>query len=155
MLEGNVSRSGEKVRIIVRLINGKNEQLLWTEDYRRAMTATDLLEIQSDVAQQVAENMKIVINPEVKKRIESKPTLNTEAYTLFLQARTDYLQFDQAKSKLERAIFLDPAYSDAYAQLAYYWLHEGGYRGKISRDQVVEKAEPLVNKALELNNNSL
>ena len=38
------------------------------------MTISDLFEIQSDVAQQVAENLKMAINPELKKRIEAKPT---------------------------------------------------------------------------------
>ena len=82
ILEGNVSISGNNVRIIVRLINGKNEQLLWTEDYKRTMSAIDLLDIQSDVAQKVAENLKVVMNPEVKKRIEARPTENTEAYLI-------------------------------------------------------------------------
>ena len=86
VLEGNVSKSDNNVRIIVRLINGKNEHVVWTEDYKRSMTATDILEIQSDVALQVAENLKMVIDPEVKKRIKTRPTENTEAYSLYLQA---------------------------------------------------------------------
>jgi len=155
VLEGNVSRSGDNVRIIVRLINGKNEQLLWTEDYKSAMTAVNLFEIQSDVAEHVADRMMVVINPEVKKRIEAIPTKNTEAYTLFLQTWTEYLQFDEAKSKLERAILLDSGYADAYAGLAYYWLNEGGVVGNLGREQILEKAEPLMKKAVQLNNNSV
>ena len=86
VLEGNVSISGNNVRIIVRLINGKNEQLLWTEDYKRTLTAIDLLDIQSDVAEMVAGSLNVVMNPEVKKRIKARPTENTEAYLLYLQA---------------------------------------------------------------------
>ncbi len=155
VLEGNVSRSGDSVRIIVRLINGKNEQLLWTQDYKRAKTAINLLEIQSDVAQQVADNMKVFIDPEVKKRIEAKPTSNTEAYILFLQAWNQYLPFDKAEPKLERAIFLDPGYADAYALLAYYWLHRGAVDGNLEREQVLEKTKPLVEKSLQLDKNSI
>jgi len=155
ILEGNVYRSGDEVRIIVRLINGKNEVLLWTQDYKRALTATNLLEIQSDVAQQVADNMRVVINPEVKRRIEVKPTLNTEAYILYLQAWNQYLTFDQAEPKLEKAIFLDPEFGDAYALLAYYWLHRGAVDGNIEREKVLEKTNPLVAKSLELNKNSI
>lgn len=153
ILEGNVSRSGNNVRIIVRLIDGNNEQLLWTEDYKRTMTAINLLEIQSDVAQHVADNMKIVINPEVKQRIEAKPTLNTEAYTLFLQS-DNFLPFEQAKANLEKAIVLDPEFADAYALLAKYWLYEGGHGGDLERDLVLEKAKPLIEKALQLDRNS-
>jgi TolB-like protein/Tfp pilus assembly protein PilF len=154
VLEGNVSKSGDNVRIIVRLINGKNEHLIWTEDYKKRITAINLFEIQSDVAQQVGENMKVVINPEVKKRIEAKPTANTEAYNLFLQAMNQD-SLDQAKSTLERAISLDPGYADAYAELADRWIRMGGHSGNITRKQILEKAGPLIEKSLRLDKNSV
>ena len=150
ILEGNVYCSGDNVRIIVRLIRGKDERLLWTNNYNKTKTANNLLEIQSDVAQQVADNMKMVIDPEVKKRIEAKPTVNTEAYSLFLAAWIQDLPFEQAKTTLERAISLDPGYAEAYALLGDYWLGRGGYDGDLKREQVVEKARPLIEKALRL-----
>jgi TolB-like protein len=156
ILEGNVSTSGENVRIIVRLINGKNEQLLWTEDYKRTMTAIDLLDIQSDVAQKVAENLKVVLDPEVTKRIKARPTENTEAYLLFLQATQAVGQHDYVQQLLEKAIVLDPGFADAYAELAFFWLIKGNdLYGTLSRDQVLEKTEPLLKKALELDKNSI
>jgi tetratricopeptide (TPR) repeat protein len=153
VLEGNVSKSGDNVRIIVRMINGKDERLIWTEDYKRALTAINLLEIQSDVAQQVAENMKVFINPEVKNRIEAKPTINTEAYNLFLQAK--YLPLEKAKPLLEKAIILDPGFAEAYARLAYCWIDRGMFDGDLDREQVLKKAEPLIEKALQLDINSV
>jgi TolB-like protein len=157
VLEGNVSRSGDNVRIIVRMINGKDERLIWTEDYNRAMTADNLLDIQSEVAQQVAENMKVNIDPDVRKSIEAKPTDNTEAYLLFLQATQSYVgfvQFDYTKQLLEKAIALDPGFADAYATLAYYWMLQGSVYGKLNREQVLEKAEPLLKKAMQLGKKS-
>ena len=155
LLEGNVTRSGDNVRIIVRLINGKNERLVWTDDYNKTMTANNLLEIQSDIAKQVADNMNIVVNPEVRKRIENKPTFNTEAYTLWLQVwnSNQSFPFEKKKSMLERAILLDPEYADAYASLAYLWIWGGGHDGEIGRDQVLKTAEPLLKKALQLDYN--
>jgi TolB-like protein len=156
VLEGNVSISGNNVRIIVRLINGKNEQLIWTEDYKRTMTAIDLLDIQSDVAQKVAENLKVVMNPEVIKRIKARPTENTEAYLLFLQATQAMGQHEYVQHLLEKAIVLDPGFADAYATLAFFWLIQGNdLYGKLSREQVLEKTEPLLKKALQLDNNSV
>ena len=155
ILEGNVFRSGDNIRIIVRLINCRDERLLWTEDYKRAITAVNLLEIQSDVAQQVALNMKVVINPDVRQRIETKPTVNTEAYTLFLKAFNPNLTFDQSKSMLERVIILDPGYADAYSTLANLWIYSGGHDAVVEREKVLEKAEPLLEKSLQLDKNSL
>lgn len=40
--------------------------VVWTEDYKRSITATDILEIQSDVALQVDARPKVVIDPEVQ-----------------------------------------------------------------------------------------
>ena len=156
ILEGNVSISGNSTRIIVRLINGKNEQLIWTEDYKRTLTAINLLDIQSDVAKKVAGNLKVVLNPEVKKRIEARPTENTEAYLLFLQATQGMGQHDNVQQLLEKAIDLDPRFADAYANLAFFWLIQGNdLYGKLSRKQVLDKAEPLLEKALQLDSCSV
>ncbi len=120
------------------------------------MSAIDLLDIQSDVAQKVAENLKVVMNPEVKKRIEARPTENTEAYLLFLQALVGKGQLDDARQLLEKAIKLDPGFADAYATLAFFSLIQGNdLYGKLSRGQVLEKTEPLLKKALELDKNSV
>ena len=147
MLEGNVSKSDDNVRIIVRMVNGKNGKILWAEDYKRTMTATDLLEIQSDVAQKVAENLDVAINPEVKNRIDDVPTKNTEAYILFLRCASGNQEFDHTMPLLERAISLDPGFADAYALLALNWAYEGGHGGSLPREQVLEKAEPLIANA--------
>ena len=153
VLEGNVSRSGNNIRIIVRLINGKNEQLIWERKDTITKSAPNIFEIQSSVAQQVAENLKVAITPDVKKRIEYRPTENTEAYTLYLQA--DLLKPDQAESLLNKAIELDPGFADAYAVLADLWLYRGGHGGVIGRDEVIANVAPLLEKALQLNQNSL
>jgi TolB-like protein/Tfp pilus assembly protein PilF len=154
VLEGNVSESVNKVRIIVSLINGKTGELIWTQDYKRSMTATDILDIQSDVALEVAARLRVAIDPEVRARIKARPTENTEAYTLFLQARNivndDY---QKATQMLTRAVSLDPGFADAYAQMA--WDRMYYFDDSLTREQIVEKVEPLLNKALELDNNSI
>jgi TolB-like protein len=181
VLEGNVSSEGDNVKIVVRLIDGKNEQLIWTEEYR-SKTISDWFEIQSDVAQQVAEKLKITISPDLKKRIEAKPTENIEALTLFNQAnecmqvapintekgdkkanstnssQTDSislsLTFFKAKPLLERAILLDPYFADAYGALALWWVTRGECDGDLNREEVLKVAEPLLSKALKLDKNS-
>ena len=84
LLEGSVQKEGDHIRIIVQLINGKTDQHLWAETYDREFK--DVFAIQSDIAQQIAAALKVKIDPDVKERIEKKPTENTEAYNLYLQA---------------------------------------------------------------------
>jgi tetratricopeptide (TPR) repeat protein len=79
-------------------------------------------------------------------------TKNTEAYDLFLQA----IKFNSeppAKALLEKAIELDPSFSDAYAELAFYYIWNGGHYGTISREEVIAKAEPLAKRAIEIQTN--
>lgn len=156
VLEGSVSISDSNVRVTVRLINGKNEKLLWTENYNRTTSAIDLLDIQSDVAQKVADNLKIELNRGVRKRIEARPTENTEAYLLYLQALVGQGQIDYARKLVEKAINLDPGFADAYAALAFFEMIQGNdLYGKSNRTQVIEKTEPLLKKALQLDKNSV
>jgi tetratricopeptide (TPR) repeat protein len=154
VLEGNVSKSDSNLRTIVTLIDGKNEHVVWTEDYKRSMTAADILEIQSDVALMVAANLKVVIDPEVRKRIKTRPTENTEAYSLFLQVRGfDLDSYPQGIKILERAVFLDPGFADAYATMAFWRMWY--MRDSLSREQILQKVKPLLDKALQLDNNSI
>lgn len=150
VLEGNVSMSENQVRVMVSLVNGKNEEVVWTEDYNRAMTAANILEIQSDVALQIAENLKVIVHPEVKERIKARSTENTEAYILCLQS--NYESYPQRMQMLKRAVSLDPGFADAYANMAYAMMWSGD---SLNREQKIEIIEPLLNKALQLDKNSV
>lgn len=106
------------------------------------------------VSLQVAANLKIVIDPEVKKRIETRPTLNTEAYTLFLQAREIHDDsYQKATQLLQNAVSLDPGFADAYAEMAFERMWYMG--DTLSREQILVKVEPLLFNAMELDNNSI
>ena len=151
VLEGNVSMSENQVRVMVSLVNGKNEEVVWTEDYKRAMTAANILDIQSDVALRVVENLKVIVHPEVKERIKARCTENTEAYILYLQS--NYESYQQSMEMLKRAVSLDPGFADAYANMAYTIMWYAG--DSLNREQKIEKVEPLLNKALQLDRNSV
>ena len=120
ILEGSVSRSGNRVKITVQLIDAIHDLHLWAESYERELQ--DVFSIQSDVAQQVAGALKAEISPEVKESIESVPTSNMDAYTLFLQALFLYRQYtDDGNRKAiaftDQVLHMDPEYADAYAMM--------------------------------------
>lgn len=129
ILEGSVQRSAEKVRITVQLIDAIKDEHLWAEKYDRNLN--DVFAIQSEIAQQIANSLKAQISPEVKHRIETIPTNNSEAYDLFLKGREQnglfYSEFSVSYiyngiDYFNQAIALDPEYSNAYAGLAQsYW----------------------------------
>ena len=148
LLGGSVLRDGDRIRIIVQLTDGKTDQNLWAETYPRELK--DVFTIQSDIAREVAIALQIKIDPTVKKRIEFRPTANTEAYNLYLKAINTGGIY-RRKDLLEQAIALDSNFADAYSELAVWWLHAGGHGGTVSSEEVLKNAPPLLQKALRLN----
>ncbi len=149
LLEGSVQRDGDQIRVVAQLINGKTDDYLWAETYVREFR--DIFSIQSDIAQQIAFALKVKIDSAVKDRIESRPTENTEAYNLYLRALEVDFPDNQFKHLLETAIELDSTFANAYVLLAIYWISRGGFRGDLSSREVLKNAEPLLQKAIQLN----
>ncbi len=69
LLEGSVQRSAGKLRIEVQLIDATNGFTLWSERYDEKMA--DVFQIQSDVAQNVAQSLRVKLLPELRARLAS------------------------------------------------------------------------------------
>src|SRR6266852_131899 len=130
LLEGSVRRAGNHVRVSVQLINADNDEHIWAEDYDRDLT--DVFAIQTDLAQKIVSALRAKLSPSEKARLDRRPTQNSEAYLLYLQAhdyatRMDDIHGAQAKAVplFEQAIKLDPNFALAYADLsiAQSWLY--------------------------------
>ncbi len=70
ILEGSVQRIGNNVRITTQLIEAKTDIHLWSETYDRDIT--DIFSIQTEVAQNVARELKATLTSEEKEQIEKK-----------------------------------------------------------------------------------
>jgi len=149
VLEGSVRKSGDHVRITVQLIQGDNDIHLWSESYDRELT--NIFEVQSDVAQQIAAVLRAEVNPEVKLRIESQPTTNSEAYNLYLRSKTG--PPESRIQPLKDVISLDPNFAPAYSALGTIYVSYGNFVGNLSAGDAVDTALPYLEKALELDKN--
>jgi TolB-like protein/Tfp pilus assembly protein PilF len=152
VLEGSVRRSGNRVRINVQLINTANDQHIWAEDYDRDLT--DVFAIQTDLAQNIANELRAKLSSSEKQQIERKPTENGEAYLAFVQAHNlqgayeDFEKLKQSEQLYERAIALDPQFALAiarYSQLESWIVHT--FERTPERR---EKARILAERALQL-----
>src|SRR5437870_5361950 len=85
LVEGSVRKAANRVRITVQLIDALNEGHVWAQNYDRQLD--DIFAIQSEIAQRVAQELKVQLLAQEKGRLERKPTANTEAYTLYLKGR--------------------------------------------------------------------
>ena len=86
VLEGSVRKAGDHVRITVQLVRADNGYHLWSQTYDRKLD--DIFKVQDDVASAVVSALKVsMLGAEAPRAI---PTASTEAYTLYLQARSVY-----------------------------------------------------------------
>src|SRR5437773_11396079 len=120
LLEGSVRRIGNRVRVNVQLINANNDEHIWAEDYDRELT--DVFAIQTDLAQKIASALQAKLSPNEKARLDQRPTQNSDAYLLFVQAH-DYANrmeilpdtYLRAVPLFEHAITLHPTFAPAFA----------------------------------------
>jgi len=68
VLEGSVRKAGDKLRITVQLIDAGNQGHLWSENYDRELK--DVFAIQSDIAQRIAQALKVHLGANELGRIE-------------------------------------------------------------------------------------
>ena len=62
IIEGSVTRSGKRVRITAQLLYAPLDQHLWAETYERDLG--DSLKLQSDVAQAIAQQVRVQLTPQ-------------------------------------------------------------------------------------------
>jgi TolB-like protein/Flp pilus assembly protein TadD len=130
LLEGSVRRIGNRVRVNVQLINADNDEHIWAEDYDRDLT--DVFAIQTDLAQKIASALQAKLSPNEKERLDRRPTKDSDAYLLFVQAhdyanRPDRSRETSLKAKefFEQAIKLDSNFAAAFAGLSMVesWMY--------------------------------
>ncbi len=127
LLEGTVQRAGNQVLINVQLIDANSGNHLWAKAYTR--TLDNVFNVEGEVAQNVAEALKVQLTSAETARIDRVPTSNAEAYDLYLQASAHanraYDDPTLSSSELPSAISLyhqalarDPQFALAAAALA-------------------------------------
>src|SRR6266567_1174617 len=151
LLEGSVARAGNKLRITAQLIQTSDGNHLWSDTYDREMQ--DIFAVRSEVAQQVAETLKIRLLGDDKKRLDKKPTENIEAYNLYRQGRyyADKFSQDGFKKALgfyQQAIEKDPRFALAYAGMADTYVLAADFY--IPPREAFSKAKEAALKAIEV-----
>jgi TolB-like protein/AraC-like DNA-binding protein len=147
LLEASVQQYEDKVRIIVKLIDGKNDEQIWSDVYDRNLTS--IFDIQTEISKKVASELKASLSDLEIKRIEYKPTENLEAYKFYLLGRflwnkRTFKDYEKSIFYYEKAVQEDPEYGLAYAGLADTYnlmALQGPYEGRKNwRDKAVEFA---------------
>jgi TolB-like protein/Flp pilus assembly protein TadD len=154
LVEGSIRKAGNKIRVTAQLIDVKTEGHLWSSIYDSELQ--DIFEVQGDIAEKIANALKLHLIDAEKERIERRVTSVPEAYIDYLNSV--YFRYKvslgrealrKAVQYLNKATELDPNYAEAFAQLAvnYAFLAVSWAEPP---DQAFQKAKELADKAIGL-----
>lgn len=154
ILEGGVQRSGNEIRINVQLIDAATDVHLWAQTYTREMTAENVFRIQSDISTSIASALDTALRPSAESELDRLPTQSLAALESYFRGKSSEFAFtaegkEQSAKAFKEAIAKDPEFADAYAFLASVYLSQIYFNGLPAAEQV-QKAEPLIARALEL-----
>ena len=146
VMEGSVQYAEGRVLVTAQLIDPDTDAHLWSGNYDREFA--DIFAIQADIATRIAGALQAELTPQDARRLEKQMTSSAQAYALYLSFMEridwDFGPFDataEILDLLDRAILLDPGFSQAYAAKAFVWSFHNPY---------AELARESANRALEL-----
>ena len=130
VVEGTVSRSGERIRLTVQLIEVPAERHIWAQIFERDLR--DTLPLQANVAHAIADRIHAAMNqPEQVAMAVSKP-VDPDAYEAYLKGR--FFWNKRTEEGLRKAIEYfnlatekDPNYARAYSGLADAYALSGDW----------------------------
>jgi TolB-like protein/tetratricopeptide (TPR) repeat protein len=153
LLEGSVRRAGQRVRIVVQLIEAASAIHLWADRFDGDLE--DIFDLQDQVAASVVGAIAPKLENAEIRRAQRKPTGSLDAYDYYLQGLASFHQttkasISEALGLFHRAIGLDPGYAAAYGMAAWCHVRQKGSRWVTVPGPEVAEAARLVSKALEL-----
>ena len=151
IVEGSFRKAGNKIRVTTQLIDVRDDQHVWAQSYDRNLD--DVFAVQTDIAKQVSDTLKVKILEAEIDSIDRKPTESTKAYTLYLRGRYHFNRrgvedIVKASEYFGQAVREDERFALGYVGLAdcYAVLSNLG----IDSDANHQKAKTEVAKGLEL-----
>jgi serine/threonine-protein kinase len=151
----SAQRGNGTIRVTVRLVDAKGNQQ-WAERYDRKLQVSDAVDVEEDVARNVARALGGVLTPIAMASSGGAPTGDFDAYDLFMRGRYFWKRrgaenLRRAAEDLERTIALDPAFAEAHIALAQTYLLFPAYGvALLSPDSALARAETLVHAGLAL-----
>src|SRR5437762_10057938 len=145
VLEGSVQRAGDKVRVNVQLLDARIDTHLWAKSYDRELK--DVFAVESEVAQEIADTLRVKLSPTQSDALATAPTRDPEAYDLFLKGEYQEHQaesvlngepFDRAQTFYRQALARDPNFALAYARLAYSRLNRHWFISNLTSEELAE-----------------
>ncbi len=144
ILEGSVSRTGNRVHMTLQLIRADTDTHLWAESYDRS--PNDLATLPAEAAKDIADHLHSAVPAPAATRY-----VNPEAHDAYLRGRYFWFrgQRDEAAQNFRKAVELQPDYALGWTGLAGYY-DEAVLAGQMNPLQALPQSEALSRKAVAL-----
>ena len=152
IVEGSVSRSGDRVKISAQLIRAKEERQLWADAFERDLK--DVQAMQGEMAGTIAGAVKARLTPEERKRLAGARSIDPKAYELYLRGsyavgKNTADGFPKGLAYLQQAVDIDPG--SAVLQLGLAGTYGmGAWYGFLPTSEAWPKARAAALKAISL-----
>ncbi|HEX8249708.1 MAG TPA: protein kinase [Pyrinomonadaceae bacterium] len=152
VLEGNLQKSGERLRVTVQLTDIESDAMLWAEKFN--VNFTDFFEVQDQIAEQVAKALLLKFNTSEQTPVNRRFTENNAAYLEYLKGR-HFLEkrsvdgFHKAIEHYKKAIDFDPTHAPSYVGLSDVYCMFGIW-GEYPQEEIFPRAKAAALRALEI-----
>lgn len=156
ILEGTIrwENNEPQGRVLIKpqLINATDDSHLWSDTYERELTG--VFSLQSEIAENVASNLGIILPAAESRKLQSSGTSSTQAYLALLRglafARSNPTRenTDAAQKEFESCIRIDPAFARAWAELSMESSYK--YHNWEKSAELATKAEIYATRAISL-----
>ena len=150
LLEGSVLMDGDRVRVIVQLIDSASDLHLWAETFERDVT--DIIALQNEVARTIANVIEVRLTPREEVALAEASPVRSSTYRAYLKGMYQFRQETKEADRrgieiLEEVVRQDPTSALAHAGLAvgYANIAHGPFPG-----DAYPKAVSAANIALQL-----
>ncbi len=152
VLEGSIQKSGDRLRVNVRLLSVRDESTIWADKFDENFT--DIFTLQDSISEKVAAALSLKLTSEGRLRLTKRHTENAEVHQLFLKCRYYWHKWtpESWQKSIEygsQAVSLDPTHAPSYSWMGASYCTLGIF-GIVSPKKAFTKAKELVEKALSL-----
>ncbi|WP_193371250.1 BTAD domain-containing putative transcriptional regulator [Pelagibius marinus] len=157
VLEGSIRKSGTEVRVTAQLIDTASGHHVWVEKFNRHLE--DVFSLQDEIAGRIAATLEPAMGNVELNRSRREHPVNLDAWDFCLRGKAYLRSWTEndtvmARRMFEKAVELDPGYSEAFADLA--WTHSRDLLMEWSEDREhsIERMHAAAKRAVELDDSS-
>jgi TolB-like protein/Tfp pilus assembly protein PilF len=160
VMDGSITRSGDRIRISVQLVQVSDGLHLWSETYDR--TVEDVFAVQENIAESVVRELRGALlgigedpvreaNAAVAEAVRGRST-NAAAHRLYLLGRyfvnrLNREDLSRAMEHLKEAVALDPKFALAWAELGGAYTRAATY-GLLAKTEAITLARNAARRSL-------